>query len=102
MDHIFSLLVLGVFHTSRLGASRVDAVEIVDAGQFQFSLNLSAGCSLLQLGVKFLVSILTQPLGWVQLQDAKAIIQRYVREFQSSPNLSAGCSWAMEAFQRLR
>ena len=66
--------------TYRLGASSSSrAFRRVGACIFQFSPNLSAGCSLITAGGVFI------PF-W----------------FQSSLNLSAGCIWAMEAFQLLR
>ena len=50
---------------------------------FQSSLNLLAGCRW-RRSYSLCVSILTQPLGWVQCHN--------LCQFQSSPNLSAGCS----------
>ena len=50
---------------------------------FQSSLNLLAGCRW-RRSYPLCVSILTQPLGWVQCHN--------LCQFQSSPNLSAGCS----------
>ena len=45
------------------------------------------------------VSILTQPGGWVQRLNSSTFC---LLTFQSSPNLSVGCIWAMEVFQLLR
>ena len=64
--------------TSRLGAGGGRS----SASLFQSSPNLSVGCS---RGSGIVVSILTQPLGWVQRGSS-------IGSFQSSPNLSAGCS----------
>ena len=49
------------------------------------------------------VSILTQPLGWVQRHSNICDIGRHLL-FQSSPNLSAGCSewvWVIEGREKV-
>ena len=62
--------------------------------RFQSSPSLSVGCNVGPENVHASagsVSILTQPLGWVQPRLAQDGIN--VRGFQSSPNLSVGCSF---------